>query len=194
MENQTRSKSSIAFIVELFLMFAILLLVIVVITRALMLTRNQSLRAKHLTEAVIAAENTAEACTDAKDPDEAGERLAAMECASKVQADGNDIDLVISYDGDGRTRDTYLVHVSMDEEKTDKGRYQKSMIKVSLYGSGEELYTLTTGSYERSDSSEGSVSGTGKNVRAAGSGNAAGSADGSGTSDSAEGSEKEAGE
>ena len=58
MENETKSKSSIAFIVELFLMFAILLLVIVVITQTLMLTRNQSLKARHLTEAVIAAENT----------------------------------------------------------------------------------------------------------------------------------------
>ena len=149
MENETKSKSSIAFIVELFLMFAILLLVIVVITQTLMLTRNQSLKAKHLTEAVIAAENTAEACAGAEDADEAAELLTSMESTDKVKADGNDIDLTISYEGQDRTGDAYNVHVVLNDEETESGNYRKSTIKVSLADSGEELYTLTTGNYEK---------------------------------------------
>ena len=60
MENRSGNKSSIAFTVELFMLFGIMLLVIVVITQTLVMTRSRSLQARHLTEAVIAAENTME--------------------------------------------------------------------------------------------------------------------------------------
>ena len=72
-----------------------------------------------------------------------------MESTDKVKADGNDIDLTISYEGQDRTGDAYNVHVVLNDEETESGNYRKSTIKVSLADSGEELYTLTTGDYEK---------------------------------------------
>ena len=76
MENRSGNKSSIAFTVELFMLFGIMLLVIVVITQTLVMTRSRSLQARHLTEAVIAAENTMEIISSSAD-DPAGGLEAA---------------------------------------------------------------------------------------------------------------------
>lgn len=144
MEESVKSKSSIAFIVELFMMFAILLLVIVVITEALVLTRNQSLKARYLNEAVIAAESTAEVAAGAGDADKAAALLKKMENASDVSAEGDSVALTLEYKGN-----EYKVDVSMAREPGKTGDFVDSTIKVGLAGSDEELYELKTGNYIR---------------------------------------------
>lgn len=147
MDNQTKKKSSIAFIVELFMMFAILLLVITVITQIFVMTRGESLKARHLTEAVIAAESTAEVLSASENPKDAAVLLGGMENASDVKESEDGFDLKIRYGGKERTGDVYDVNVTEDREKTSAGTYISRVIKVYLDGS--ELYTLTSGDYDK---------------------------------------------
>ena len=142
MEESVKSKSSIAFIVELFMMFAILLLVIVVITEALVMTRNQSLKAKYLNEAVIAAESTAEVVRPARNADEAAALVEKMENAADVSSDGDHVSFTLEYKGT-----EYGVDVSMTGEAGKTGDFVERIIKVKSADSDEELYELKAGSY-----------------------------------------------
>ena len=168
MENETKSKSSIAFMVELFLMFGILLLVIVVITQALMLTREQSLRAMHLTGAVIAAESAAEAASGCGSPEEAAGLISKIENAEDVEADAGTVTYSVSYKDKDGTESRYKVSLDMDIEEKATGSYTESTINVSLDGEDEALYTLRTGNYEKEtpegeeSSKTGSAAGSGK--------------------------------
>lgn len=130
MENNSRNKS-IALIVELFMLFSILLLVIVVITQTLVMTRGRSVQARHLNEAVIAAENT-------------------MEVVFANSDDGSvDQTFDMVFDGDGESGETYEVTVTTEEEKGKTGSFKVFEVTVSLKGSDKPLYTLKSGDYER---------------------------------------------
>ena len=162
MENEMKSKSSIAFIVELFIMFAILLLVITVVTNAFMLTRNESLKAEHLTEAVIAAESTAETVSAAADAEEASALISKMAGAEGIKTDGGAISFVTKYDKDGASGDEYLVSVTLDEQETNTGQYISGTVDVELADTGEKIYTLTTGNYEKASGSDAQSAESGK--------------------------------
>ena len=143
MGNSVKGKSSIAFIVELFLLFAILIFTITVITQVFMKTRTESLKARHLTEAVIAAESTAEVLSAASDEEDAGRLLEGMKNASEVKPSDGGFDLKVSCD----SGEVYDVSVTEDREKAKTGTYTARTVEVRL--SGEELYTLKTGDYDR---------------------------------------------
>lgn len=143
MGNSVKGKSSIAFIVELFLLFAILIFTITVITQVFMKTRTESLKARHLTEAVIAAESTAEVLSAASDEEDAGRLLEGMKNASEVKPSDGGFDLKVSCD----SGEVYDVSVTEDREKAETGTYTARTVEVRL--SGEELYTLKTGDYDR---------------------------------------------
>lgn len=143
MGNSVKGKSSIAFIVELFLLFAILIFTITVITQVFVKTRTESLKARHLTEAVIAAESTAEVLSAASDEEDAGKLLEGMKNASEVKPSDGGFDLKVSCD----SGEVYDVSVTEDREKAETGTYTARTVEVKL--SGEELYTLKTGDYDR---------------------------------------------
>ena len=147
MENQTKEKSSIAFIVELFLMFAILLLVIVVITEFFVMTRSESLKAKQLTEAVIVAESTAEVVSRADSGSKAADLVGKMETVENVDVSGEELSFTVKPDGKGNTGAAYDVKVTLESRKNKTGTYVADTIGVSPAGRKEELYTLKTGHY-----------------------------------------------
>lgn len=149
MENRSKEKNSIAFTVELFMIFMILLCVIVVITQVFVKTRGESIRARELTEAVIAAESAAEVAESAGDDGEREELLRQMEGASDVKASGGAVSLCLTYGDKGETPRKYDVKVESSDKKTKAGTYTESTVTVSRAGSGEELYTLSTGRYEK---------------------------------------------
>lgn len=142
MENE--NKSNMAFIVELFMMLAILILVIVVITETFVMTRGKSIRAKQLTDAVIAAQSTAEVIESSKDTEDAVRLLSGMENASDVEADAGEVRLSVKY-----ANKTYPVSISIKEDEGKTGTYKASEIEVMEPGTDEVLYTLKTGNYEK---------------------------------------------
>lgn len=91
LRSNTKRKSNITSIVELFIMFLLLLIVIVVITMVCMTTRQQSLHAHYLNDAVICAENVAEVTKTASDTNEAAQMLADMDGVSDIATDNGTI-------------------------------------------------------------------------------------------------------
>ena len=147
MENRSGNKSSIAFTVELFMLFGIMLLVIVVITQTLVMTRSRSLQARHLTEAVIAAENTMEIISSSADDPAGG--LEAAENISGVTEKADMLECETVFDGKDGSGETYLISVIADSEKGETGSIRKYEVRVSLKDEEEILYSLKSGVYER---------------------------------------------
>lgn len=143
MDERTGAKKNIAFIVELFMLFGIMLLVIVVITETFVMTRSRSLEAQHLTEAVIAAENTMEVVMAKGISEEAEE---------------------VTFSGEGESGEVYRVTTVRNDEEERTGRFSEYEVKVFLKGEEEPIYTLSSGSYEKDQETEeagGSVRGSG---------------------------------
>lgn len=136
--DKIKKKSNIASIVELFMMFLLLLVVIVVITMVCMTTREQSLSAGELTDAVICAENTAEVTKYAESAPDAAKLLGEMEGVTDIQVAG---DTVSAKQGD------YTIEITLTPEDGTSGTYIDELIRVS--DGGADIYQLHTGSYSR---------------------------------------------
>ena len=144
-----RNKSNLAFIVELFIMFIILITVIVVITSLSMKTRQQSIDAGYLTEAVICAENAAEVTADAGSAKGAADLVGMMDEAGDVKVSGDTVTADIGFESEDHGQNDYTVVMTVDSEKNGTGRYVKKKIDVYHKGesSGDPIYTLDTGDF-----------------------------------------------
>ena len=136
-KDKTGKKSNIATTVELFLMFLLLLVVIVVITLVCMTTREQSLEAGALTDAVICAENTAEITKEAADAEEAAVLLEKMDGVK---------DITVSGDTVTARQDDYKIEVTLTPEKGNTGTYVDENIRIYT-DEADAIYQLHTGSY-----------------------------------------------
>lgn len=139
------------FIVELLLLFVILLLLITVITKTFMASRSQSLRAKHLSEAVVLAEEAAEVSNAAKDIDEAVQLFDGLDQVRSVNEEGGTIELQMDFTSDDGSVDDYRVVIDIEEEKDDFSVYSAKTIDVYYGNVTDPVYTLTTGSYKTGD-------------------------------------------
>ena len=137
--DKIKGKSNIASIVELFLMFLLLLVVIVVITLVCMTTREQSLSAEQLTDAVICAENTAEVTKYAENAEDAAALLTDMDGVADIDVAGNTVTA---------KQEGYIIEVTLAPEEGTSGTYIDETISISEDG-GDEIYQLRTGSYSR---------------------------------------------
>ena len=137
--DKIKGKSNIASIVELFLMFLLLLVVIVVITLVCMTTREQSLSAGQLTDAVICAENTAEVTKYAENAEDAAALLADMDGVADINVAGDTVTA---------KQEGYIIEVTLAPEEGTSGTYIDETISISEEG-GDEIYQLRTGSYSR---------------------------------------------
>ena len=141
LNSKISRKRNIASIVELFLMFLLLLVVIVVITMVCMTTREQSLKAHTLTEAVLCAENTAEVTKYAENAEEAASRIEQMEGVSDVAVSGD----VVTASVDG-----YQVEVAVTPDPGSSGTYMDTAITIFPASSADSaIYELHTGSYRK---------------------------------------------
>lgn len=167
-----KTKRNIAFIVELFIMFVILLSVIVIITDLSMKTRQQSIDAGYLTEAVICAENAAEVTSGAKDAAAAEKRLGLMEEASGISRDGNSVTADVAFKPEEAAEGSepgaknqaaaaggheYTVTIDVTTEKGSTGSYVTKKIKVYHKGDagkdGKEIYVLDAGDFVKGGAS-----------------------------------------
>ena len=135
--NKVGRKSNTATMVELFMMFLLLLVVIVVITMVCMTTREQSLQAGSLTDAVICAENAAEITKDANSAQAAAKYMELMEGVTDVEVAGDTVTA---------QQDEYRIEVTLTPEKGDAGTYVDEVINI-YPDEGDAIYQLHTGSY-----------------------------------------------
>lgn len=142
-----KAKKETAFIVELFLLFALMLLVTVVLTSAFVSSRMQSLYARHKTEAVIIAERIAEVSMASEDLDEALELISGMEDVTDLDRSGSGAEFTARISD--TSADEYRVKLDWDGQ-TD-GSVSLSTQKITVYygEDGEPIYVLDSGSFRK---------------------------------------------
>jgi hypothetical protein len=145
------NKRSIAFTVELLGLFILLILVIVMITQVFVMSRARTIEARHLTQAVMMAQSTAEAASSEHDLSILAERIKDMDNVRSAEADvsGGSLNIVFDTDGKQAGKDFYIV-LHRDEEKRGSGVYVTDKIEV-YYCVPEKpegkIYDLSTGSH-----------------------------------------------
>ena len=141
------SKRYKVFIVELFILSIILMALITIITALSMETREQSVEAGRLTDAVLCAENTAEMTSEAASVKQAAKMIGKMDNVSEPGVSGNVISAktrILTEKGESRV---YIVKVTIDVEKGSSGKYIKKKIEVFSGEDAEKIYELDTGNY-----------------------------------------------
>ena len=144
-----KKSRSIAFTVELLLLFVSLLFVIVVITKSFMASRGQSLAAKYLTEAVCLAEDVAEVTSSASGRDEAVAWLRELERVRSLKDTAERTEMEMQFAQDDRTG--YHVVLDWETEPSAYGVFTAETISVYHGGGAEPLYTMRTGDYQAED-------------------------------------------
>ena len=145
------NKRSIAFTVELLGLFILLILVIVMITQVFVMSRARTIEARHLTQAVMIAQSTAEAASSEHDLSLLAEKLKGMDNVQSVEADasGGSLDIVFDTDGKPNGKDFCIV-LHRADEKRDSGVYATDDIEVYYCVPGQhegKIYDLSTGSH-----------------------------------------------
>ena len=141
------SKRYKVFIVELFILSIILMALITIITALSMETREQSVEAGRLTDAVLCAENTAEMTSEAASVKQVAKMIGKMDNVSEPGVSGNVISAkmqILTEKGESRV---YIVKVTIDVEKGSSGRYIKKKIEVFSGEDADKIYELDTGNY-----------------------------------------------
>ena len=143
------NKKSIAFTVELLGLFILLILVIVMITQVFVMSRARTIEARHLTQAVMMAQSTAEAASSEHDLSLRAEKIKAMDNVQSAEANDSagSIDIVFDTDGNPAGKDFCAVLHRTEEERAS-GVYTKDNIEVYYCVPGQlegKIYDLSTG-------------------------------------------------
>ncbi len=141
-------RKNIAFIVELFLLFALMLLVTVVLTGAFVSSRSQSLYARHKTEAVILAQRAAEISMAAEDRDEAFELLLQADGVELVQRSESQLIYTASVSGEDGDAG-YTVTVEWESSDGNAGSLNTQRISVCYGEEKEPIYVLGSGYFRK---------------------------------------------
>ena len=143
------NKKSIAFTVELLGLFILLILVIVMITQVFVMSRARTIEARHLTQAVMMAQSTAEAASSEHDLALLAEKIKDMDNVQSAEASGDSLSIVFDTDGNLTGKDFCIV-LHRAEEERDSGVYTRDNIEVYYCVPGQtegKIYDLSTGSH-----------------------------------------------
>ena len=134
----TRQAHNTAFYIETLLMIVAFVAVILVLTRAFGEARRESARARELTDAVILAQNAAEAVSASEDLEDLARLLGNTQKTEvregKLLADSDD---------------GYITEVSWEPSGDETGTLVSSTIAVRLAGSDDPIYELDTAVFLR---------------------------------------------
>ena len=147
------NRRSTSFIVELMILFVILIVVIVTIITLNMKTRDQSIRAGRLNDAVVCAENAAEITAGAENAEQTGSMLRIMDGAGKAHVEKNRVTASVDLPGrnEGKEMEKLLVMIDVKTGKKTRGTFVKKKIKIYDAADDELVFTLDTGNYVRRD-------------------------------------------
>ena len=139
---------NIAFIVELLLLFVILLFVIVVITKTFMASRNQSLHARYLTEAVCIAEEIAEVTEGSADLAGAASLIRSLEEVQDTEETGGQtLGIAMLFKAEDGKQDAFDVDLTWEEELSGEGTLVRENIAVFSKDAADPVYVLEAGWY-----------------------------------------------
>ena len=142
-------RKNFAFIVELFLLFALMLLVTVVLTRAFVTSRTQSLYAKHKTEAVILAERVAEISMASEDWEKACRLIEEMDEVRSFRSDSSGASFTAKVNSEDPVGAEYEIVVDWDAQDGKTGSMNSKTIYL-YYGDAEDpIYVLSSGTFRK---------------------------------------------
>ena len=134
----TRQAHNTAFYIETLLMIVAFVAVILVLTRAFGEARRESARARELTDAVILAQNAAEAVSASEDLEDLARLLGNTQ---KTEVREGKL-LAVSDDG-------YITEVSWEPSGEETGTLVSSTTAVRLAGTDDPIYALDTAVFLR---------------------------------------------
>ena len=135
---KTKQEHNTAFYIETLLMIVAFVAVILVLTRAFGEARRESARARELTDAVILAQNAAEAVSASEDLEDLARLLGNTQ---KTEVREGKL-LAVSDNG-------YITEVSWEPSGGETGTLVSSTIAVRLAGSDDPIYKLDTAVFLR---------------------------------------------
>ena len=142
----TRQAHNTAFYIETLLMIVAFVAVILVLTRTFGEARRESARAKELTDAVILAQNAAEAVSASENLEDLARLLDETIAAPYLGRPSIEV-------RDGKlfaaSEDGYITEVSWEPRMEASGTLVSSTITVRLAGSADPIYALDTAVYLR---------------------------------------------
>ena len=138
-----KRRNDLSFIVELFLLFIIMLMVITVLTGIFVSSRNQSVYARRKTEAVIVAERVAEIAAASEDLESAAEIISRMEGVSELEISGHQAGFLSSISGEDG--DVFRVSLTWDGTSEGSAALNEIDISVCCEDETEPIYTLSAG-------------------------------------------------
>lgn len=134
----TKQVHNTAFYVETLLMIVAFVAVILVLTRTFGEARRESAQARELTDAVILAQNAAEAVSASENLEDLARRLGGTQTTEIREGKL----FAVSEDG-------YITEVSWEPSGEEAGTLVSSAITVYLAGSADPIYALDTAVYLR---------------------------------------------
>lgn len=137
-----------AFYMEMLVLIAVFIVIILVLTKVFALSRQQSAKARTLTNAVCLAENAAEMWAAATDEETFFSMFGRDGNVCTLEENGHRI-YQARYDDDmaPAAEGSFLVHVEWIPEGGESGDFVTGRITVYWSGNQEPIYTLETGKY-----------------------------------------------
>ena len=135
-------KISRLYYLETFLLLGFFIAVTMILTRSFVFSREISMKATKLTDAVILAENAAEAFKGSKDPQEMAEHLNEKDNVI-LKENGNSYLLTAGYDAERNPDGGGYYRVDCEIS------YQSNLgdATINVYNEGDLIYTLQLASY-----------------------------------------------
>ena len=136
------------FVVELLALFALMMFLVVTVTRTMMEARGMSRGAEQLTRAVTLAEEAAEAANSADDAETAKALLAQLANVQELSETAGGCELRMTAESSEGKSEIYRVTLDFTQEERAKGLYLQEEIRVYTEEGEEPLYTLIAGAYK----------------------------------------------
>ena len=156
-----KGKLNIRYMVELAVTLVLLLVITVVLVRMFVLSRDQSIHARELTEAVSISQSIAEISGVSRTIEEFTDRLEGRNEISKIETNGKRVLFIYTWNDaheaeEGNQPYSYEVQVIRDEDTTDAGTLVSSDIDVyrDPHTSDVPVYSLEASSYISRDTKE----------------------------------------
>ena len=145
-DDMDRRNNVTSFYIEAVLLILIFVTIIIVLTNVLGLAKKESFNARAKTNAVVLAQNAAEAVEGSKSKTELMKMLDENGNVSVEKVKGENV-LSARYDADMKAnrKGDYIVYVSWEPKKDRYGTFVSSNIDVNYVGSS--IYRLETGVY-----------------------------------------------
>lgn len=152
-----KNSLSVRYLVELVITVLLILFITVVLVRMFVHSRNETIYAKNLTEAVQISENMAELSAGFSDKQVFLDTVSGMERVTSVREEGGEIIADMKGVKSKNDKSGYEIRITWEEENSEYGSFVLNHIDVYCDGGAEAIYRLDVGKYKGNQEYAGAV-------------------------------------